>query len=259
LQRSHCIITTAMSEKKKIIGFYGCPPREIVNSVRMNHPDSEWIDLDVDFNAPDSGVLPVAYCRILRNIVDNAIAKRDNIDLIIAAVGSDKCDGGHYASYLLEQMGFKVIKVRNEKIDANVRPERIHVPISQSGLPLDLKVDRIMKTALVDNHEKWEYIKPTHGFWGVPPNDFEILKLFPYTTHVFGWTRCVEAGRPADLELECYVEPNLPTVFFTQSFCAKAQLAKYLAEKHDGIFIDADGKINNGVIARIEAFLELNG
>lgn len=248
-----------MSEKKEIIGFYGCPPRKIVNDIRMNHPGSEWIDLDVDFDAPDSGVLPVAYCRILRNIVDNAIANRESIDLILAAVGSDKCDGGYYASYILEKLGFKIIRIKNEEFDSNIKPEEMCVPISQSGLPLDQKVDRIMKTVLADNHDNLEYVKPTHGFWGVPPNDFEILKLFPDTTHVFGWTRCVEAGRPADLALECYVESNLPTVFFTQSFCAKAQLAKYLAEKHDGIFIDADGKINNGVIARIEAFLELNG
>jgi hypothetical protein len=248
-----------MPEKKEIIGFYGCPPHEIVDDIRRNHPDSEWVDLDVDFNAPDSGVLPVAYCRILRNIVDNAIERKDSINLILAAIGSDKCDGGHYVSFILEQMGFKVIKVRNEKVDVNIKPEKIRVPISQSGIPLDQKVDRIMKTVLVDNHDKLDFVKPTHGFWGVPPNDFQILKLFPDTTHVFGWTRCVEAGRPADLELECYVEPNLPTVFFTQSFFAKAPLAKYLAEKNDGIFMDCDGKITNGVIARIEAFLELNG
>ena len=60
----------------------------------------------------------------------------------------------------------------------------------------------------------------------------EILKLFPNTTQVYGWIRCVEAGTPADLDLEMYVDENVPTVFYSQAFCSKSSLAKYLADKY---------------------------
>jgi hypothetical protein len=100
-------------------------------------------------------------------------------------------------------------------------------------------------------------ITPKFGFWGVPPNDLEVLKLFPDETHVYGWTRCVEAGVPADIELEMYVEPNVPTVFYAQAFCSKTQLAKYLANKYNGLYIDIDDYATNSVKAKIEAFLRL--
>ena len=73
---------------------------------------------------------------------------------------------------------------------------------------------------------QYSYCEPKFAFWGVPPNDFSILDLFPNETHLLGWTRCVEAGVPADIELEMFVEPEVPTVFYAQAFCAKAQLAK---------------------------------
>ena len=99
--------------------------------------------------------------------------------------------------------------------------------------------------------------KPKFGFWGVPPNDLEVLKLFPDETHVYGWTRCVEAQVPADIELEMYVEPDVPTVFYAQAFCSKTQLAKYLANKYNGLYIDIDDYATNSVKAKIEAFLRL--
>ena len=102
-----------------------------------------------------------------------------------------------------------------------------------------------------------EKTKPQFGFWGVPPNDMEILKLFPNNTHVYGWTRCVEAGTPADIELEMFVEDDVPTVFYSQSFCAKALLAKYLANKYNGLYIDIDDYASNSIKAKIEAFLRL--
>ena len=98
---------------------------------------------------------------------------------------------------------------------------------------------------------------PLPGFWGVPPNDLEILKLFPDSTRVYGWLRCVEAGTPADLDLEMYVDENVPTVFYAQAFCAKSQLAKYLADKYNGLYIDIDDYASNSIKAKIEAFLRL--
>ena len=55
--------------------------------------------------------------------------------------------------------------------------------------------------------------------------------------------------------LEMYVDPNIKTIFFTQSFCSKQILAKYLADKYNGLFIDSDGKITNSTKAKVEAFL----
>ena len=99
--------------------------------------------------------------------------------------------------------------------------------------------------------------KPQFGFWGVPPNDLSILEIFPDNTHVFGWTRCVEAKNPGNIELEMLVEKDLPTVFFAQTFCAKNQLAKYLANEYNGLYIDIDGTPTNSIKAKIEAFLRL--
>ncbi len=67
----------------------------------------------------------------------------------------------------------------------------------------------------------------------------------------------MEAGCPADLELELEVDEGVPTVFFSQAFCAKQQLAKYLAERHGGLYIDADGEITSAIAARVEAFVKL--
>ena len=83
------------------------------------------------------------------------------------------------------------------------------------------------------------------------------FSLFPDTTHIYGWTRCVEAGTPADLDLEMYVNPNVPTVFYSQAFCSKAQLAKYLADKYNGLYIDIDDYSSTSIKAKIEAFLKL--
>ncbi len=91
----------------------------------------------------------------------------------------------------------------------------------------------------------------------MPPNDLEILKLFPDETHIYGWLRCVEAGVPADIELEMQVDPDVPIVFYAQAFCAKCQLAKYLADKYNGLYVDIDDYASNSVKAKIEAFVRL--
>ena len=109
-----------------------------------------------------------------------------------------------------------------------------------------------------ENHNNLLQIPAEFGFWGVPPNDLEILRLFPDTTHVYGWTRCVEAGTPADIDLEMFVDENIPTVFYAQAFCAKSQLAKYLADKYNGLYIDIDDYSSNSIKAKVEAFLKLS-
>jgi hypothetical protein len=101
---------------------------------------------------------------------------------------------------------------------------------------------------------------PTTGFWGVPPRDFSLLNLFPDTTHIYGWARCMENKTPDNLDLEMYFNPTIPTVFFAQSFCAKTALARHLASKHPyGLYLDCDVTAGNSVKAKIQAFLELSG
>jgi len=238
------------------IGFWGYPEPSIVNGIKAKYHNAEWIDLDVDFNYPKTNILPDSYCKIIHNIIDNTCYLKP--DLIVAPIGKDKCDSGWFASKILEDLGFDVITT----IFENLEPKR-NIKICTSNLPLHEKVQLI--TAGIINPEifgrNYEQVNKqnifTPGFWGVPPNDLEILKLFPPTTQVYGWIRCVEAGTPADLDLEMFVDENIPTVFYSQAFCSKAQLAKYLADKYNGLYVDIDDYASNSVRAKIEAFLRL--
>ena len=151
-------------------------------------------------------------------------------------------------------MGFNVFPTIYENLD-----KKRELRISKSNLPLYEKIQLITAGIIDTNIYSKDYtaIEPTAGFWGVPPNDLEVLRLFPDSTHVYGWTRCVEAGVPADIDLEMYVDENIPIVFYAQAFCAKSQLAKYLADKYNGLYIDIDDYASTSVKAKIEAFLRL--
>ena len=249
--------------KIKTIGFWGYPDPDIICEYKSGYPDAEWIDLDIDFSYPKTNILPESYCKIIRNIIDNTVYLKP--DLIIAPIGKDKCDSGWFASKVLSDMGFNVLTTIYEKLE----PKR-EIKICKSNLPLYEKVTKITDSIVKPEILKNTYTKSpvpkdntsgnpsfTPGFWGVPPNDLELLKLFPDTTHVYGWIRCVEAGTPADLDLEMYVNPNVPTVFYAQAFCSKAQLAKYLADKYNGLYVDIDDYASNSIRAKIEAFLRL--
>jgi len=131
-------------------------------------------------------------------------------------------------------------------------------PISVSSLPLAEKVDRITARLSTGKRETPPPARAVAGYWGVPPADFSIFDLFPDNTHVFGWTRCMENGTPADLALEMQVDPNLPTVFFAQSFCAKNLIARDLALRHNGMCVDAAERFSNADRAKIEAFFAFN-
>ncbi|MBQ4115670.1 hypothetical protein IJD34_09750 [bacterium] len=247
-----------------LIGFWGYPEPDVINSLRLKYPSAEWIDLDIDFSYPKNNILPDAYCKIIRNIIDNALFLKP--DIVVAPIGKDKCDSGWFASKLLKELGFDVIQTIYEQVD-----NKREIKICTSDLPLYEKIttitDSIIKPELLKKEYKQHSIPEinissnssfTPGFWGVPPNDLEILKLFPDTTRLYGWTRCVEAGTPADLELEMYVDENVPTVFYAQAFCSKSMLAKYLADKYNGLYIDIDDYASNSIKAKIEAFLKLS-
>ena len=67
----------------------------------------------------------------------------------------------------------------------------------------------------------------------------------------------MENKTPDNLNLELLVDLGVPTIFYAQSFCAKNILAKELAHKHKGLYVEADGLIDNSTKAKIRAFLEL--
>ena len=236
----------------RIIGFWGYPAPDLINKYKKQYPNHRWVDLDIDFGYPRYGILPEAYCKIVKNMIYNAIYLKDKIDVILAPIGKEKCDSGWFAAKLLKDMGFFVEESIYETIH-NPKP----TPISTSNLPLKQKIELITANIATPKEMNLEYIKPEFGFWGVPPNDLSVLELFPDNTHVYGWSRCVEAGTPANIEMEMFVDENVPTVFYAQAFCAKTQLAKYLADKYNGLYIDVDDYINNSIKAKIEAFLRL--
>lgn len=235
---------------KQQIGFWGYPNPEIIANIKNEYPNAEWLDLDIDFGAEDKCILPDAYCKIIKNIVNNSFKFKPT--KIVAPIGKDKCDSGWFVAQILREYGFDVVESIYEQ-----KEKRNEINISTSNLPLFEKIETITNNIITPQKYNFEQCKAQFGFWGVPPNDMEILKLFPNNTHVYGWTRCVEAGTPADIELEMFVEDDVPTVFYSQSFCAKAQLAKYLANKYNGLYIDIDDYASNSIKAKIEAFLRL--
>ena len=242
--------------KKDIIAFWGYPHPDLIKKTKQKYPGANWVDLDINFGYPSSKSTPDAYCGIIKNIFDNAFYLKDKIIKILAAVGKDKCDSGFFAAQLLKNAGFDVEISYFE--DVSPLENLCDVPVCKSSLVLKDKLSII--TANIVAQRDYSHLKPSRarfGFWGVPPNDLSICDIFPPETHVFGWSRCVEAKNPANLELEMYVEKDLPTVFFAQTFCAKNVLAKYLAQKYNGLYIEIDGTPSSSAYAKIEAFLRL--
>lgn len=236
----------------RIIGFWGYPDPDLIAKYKKQYPNHQWVDLDIDFGYPKYAILPEAYCKIVKNMIYNAIYLRDKIDVILAPIGKEKCDSGWFAAKLLKDMGFFVEESIYEKTS-----EPKPILISTSNLPLRQKIEAITANIIEPQKLDIEYVKPEFGFWGVPPNDLSVLELFPDNTHVYGWTRCVEAGVPADIEMEMFVDKDVPTVFYAQAFCAKTQLAKYLADKYNGLYVDIDDVVTNSVRYKIEAFIKL--
>lgn len=236
---------------KDLIGFWGYPEPDVIQKYKKQ--GFEFVDLDIDFGYPGIDILPESYCKIIKNITDNAFYLKDRLYKIVAPIGKDKCDSGWFASAVLKDLGFDVETTIYEDLK-----QKRELCISVSDLPLRKKFE-LITDGIVSGYDVSGLKKtnPRFGFWGVPPNDLSILELFPDNTHVYGWTRCVEAGCPANLELEMYVDSGVPTVFYAQSFCSKTQIAKYLADKYNGLYIDVDDYATKSTIAKIEAFIEL--
>ncbi len=238
------------------IGIVGVPPLAVIADI--NQRGDTIVDLDepqvtasIDQTAP---FVPRVYCAILRTVVLNCLHLK--LDQVVIDVGPGKCDCAlHVSEVLADMLDIPIIRTRNLDTVA------FGHPLCTAEIPLIEKFIRI--TRGVQSAAPYAEIAPcppSCGFWGVPPRDFSLLSPFPDTTHVFGWTRCMENKTPADLELEKVFDPTIPTVFFAQSFCAKSALAKHLAGKHPrAIAIDCDVTPGSSTRAKIEAFLELSG
>lgn len=246
-----------MKHKLTKVGIVGMPPLSIIkelndHNVTIHDLDTPMIKADMELTAP---YLPRVYCAILRTVVLNALHL--TLDAIYIDTGPGKCDSAlHVATVLKDMLDIPVYETQNDDMTG------FGTPVSQSKMSLLQKFEHI--TEGVKTAEKPRISPPASmakaGFWGVPPRDFSILELFPETTHIYGWTRCMENKTPSDHELELVVNPAVPTVFYAQSFCAKTALARHLALQHPhGLYLDSDVTAGGSAKAKIQAFLELSG
>ena len=238
------------------IGIAGVPSQQILDAYIGDETDVVDLDMpldDVEYFDIIEDISPKIYCATLRTILTNALTLKPQI--IIADVGEGKCDGMRFIAEVLRDLlpEMEIITTRN----TGALPQGN--PISVSCLPLKEKMNRIVDSIIMDVDNDVQPCKPTAGFWGVPPRDFSILDLFPDSTHIYGWARCMENKSPDNMEIELQVDEDVPTVFFAQSFCQKAMLARYLAHKYNGMFVDVDAQLDDSVRAKVIAFLTLRG
>ena len=246
-----------MALNYKQVGIVGMPPLKVIrelteHNIKIHDLDTPMIRADIELT---TSYLPRVYCAILRTVVLNVLHL--TLDAIYIDVGPGKCDCAlHTATVLEDMLTIPVYRTKNEDMTG------FGTPISQCRMGLTQKLERITEGVknVVKITDPPAPCKATAGFWGVPPRDFSILDLFPDTTHVYGWTRCMENKTPADNELELHYNPDIPTVFYAQSFCAKTALARHLADKHPhGLYLDSDVTAGGSAKAKIQAFLELSG
>ena len=247
----------ANPRNKKTVGIVGMPPLAIISKIETDEYtifdlDEPIVQKDIECASP---FLPRVYCAILRTVIVNSLTLTP--EEIYIDVGPGKCDCAMHTATILADIlpATKIIRTINQDtLDFGT-------PVCSTRMPL---FDKLMAiTASVQStqsHTALPSCTPTAGFWGVPPRDFSLLSLFPDTTHVYGWTRCMENKTPDNQPLEEYFNPDIPTVFFAQSFCAKTALARHLANRHPrGLYLDCDVTAGNSAKAKIQAFLELSG
>lgn len=245
------------NQASRRVGIVGIPPLSVI--AQLEARGDVIFDLDEPLVRRDielaSSHLPRVFCAILRTVVINAISLQ--LDQIFIDVGPGKCDCALHTATILADILPKttVISTRNQDL------VDFGTPLCTTRMPLTEKISAITRSVQsARKNQNQETCIPTAGFWGVPPRDFSLLNLFPETTHVFGWTRCMENKTPDNHPLESLYNPDIPTVFFAQSFCAKTALARHLAGRHPhGLFVDCDVTASNSAKAKIEAFLELSG
>jgi hypothetical protein len=245
------------SDNRKSIGIVGIPPLAIIR--KIEDEGAIVFDLDEPIVLKDiecaSPFLPKVYCAILRTVIVNSLALTP--EEIYIDVGPGKCDCAMHTATILADIlpESRIIRTKNQD------RQDFGAPLCTTRMPLVEKMTAITASVRSSHpHEKLPQCTPSAGFWGVPPRDFSLLSLFPDTTHIFGWTRCMENKTPDNTALEEYVNPDVPTVFFAQSFCAKTALARHLANRHPrGLYLDCDVTAGNSAKSKIQAFLELSG
>jgi hypothetical protein len=244
-------------KKKQLFGIVGVPPLTVMEKLAANQ--STIVDLDEPQGRIDletaSPFLPRVYCGILRTVIANSLAVKP--DVIYIDTGAGKCDCAVHTATVLEDILPQTTIIRTKNQDSN----DFGIPLCKARMNLVEKMSAITSgVQLVVPDQEVISCQPTAGFWGVPPRDFSLLNLFPDTTHIYGWARCMENKTPDNIEMECHYNPDIPTVFFAQSFCAKTALARHLAGKHPhGLYLDCDVTAGNSAKAKIQAFLELSG
>jgi hypothetical protein len=238
-------------------GIVGVPPLVVIQQLHQHQV--EILDLDAMLVLEDMestvALLPRVYCAILRTVVLNAMHL--DLDAIFIDTGPGKCDGAlHVATVLEHNMDIPIIRTSNSDRNPFGHPFcRTEMDLTEKFLTI---TERVKSPLHPENPPPT--CKPTAGFWGVPPRDFSILSLFPDKTHLYGWTRCMENKTPADAVLEAHINTDIPTVFFSQSFCAKTALARLLARQHPhALYLDIDVHTGSSAKAKIQAFLELSG
>ncbi len=256
IYHQHILSFALNGNSNKKIAFYGQPDQRTMDIFK--NAGYSFLDLDIDFKHPKEKIVPEVYCHIIRDIINNAIYLRDEIEYVVCTTGQDKCDQGRNVRDLLSEMDFKVID------GSNLNPTPLRKPIiSQSRGPLKHRVIRIMEliynplTLDEEQHYLENQCEPSFNFHGVPPQDIDLLSLFPEDTHIQGWTRLVEMGIPSRVDLEWKVTNDMPTIYFSQSFCNKQLMAEYLSNKNNGLYIDGHGAVTGSIRAKLEAFLRL--
>jgi len=247
----------AAQNTAKTVGIVGIPPLEVIR--RLEAEKTAVFDLDepivqrgIECASP---FLPRVYCAILRTVIVNSLSLLP--EEIYIDVGPGKCDCALHTATILADIlpASKIIRTINQDTSD------FGTPVCTSSMPLLEKMSAITRSVRsAQPHKTMPCCTPAAGFWGVPPRDFSILSLFPDSTHIYGWTRCMENKTPDNTPLEEHCNPDVPTVFFAQSFCAKTALARHLANKHPrGLYLDCDVTAGNSAKAKIQAFLELSG
>jgi len=147
------------AKKLRSVGIWGYPDPKILLQIRKKYPNHEIIDLDVNYETPNSGILPEAYCRIIKNIIDNALFLKENLEIIIASVGEEKCDSGRFAAKILEDMEFNVVETK-----FNESKKSFPTLISTSNLPLKQKILTIMDNLIEVEKLDLIEVNPEYGF-----------------------------------------------------------------------------------------------
>lgn len=127
-------------KEKNIIGFWGYPHPKLIEQYKRLYPNATWVDFDIDYGYTKQDILPDSYCTIIKNIINCSFHYKDELIIILAPIGKDKCDSGWFAYELLKDMGYNVVSSTFEE-----KTYKRDIKISTSNIPLRQKVELITK------------------------------------------------------------------------------------------------------------------